>query len=405
MADLISPGVDVQITDESISTASTPGTVPLFVLATAQDKLVPGSTSIASATTQANANTLQLVTSQKNVLDLFGTPVFQVDSTGSVVQGDELNEYGLHAVYSYMGISNRAYVVRADLDLAQLSPRSTAPTGPVSNGTLWLDMTSSQVEAYIAKVANPSSFHDWELKTVHMVTAEDVDDVDTTEYNIDDLVLRFKPSNGQFLMYKLEVQGLVQPNTILSLINKVPTGANISVGDVWIRDGYTQNGSNYFGTRFVIKRYMSLTGVWTVVPTYTGNNFAEIESKSGVFNTSYIASRFDLDSNSFSFYLQSGKTVSQNSPAVPVGELTPTTATQISYLTFSYLDKVTKLVAVKQGETINTATIISNISSSKDMANAGFSFVRDSNGALVVSNKNGYSFKTTQTGDVLFRIE
>lgn len=402
MADLISPGVDVQITDESISTASTPGTVPLFVLATAQDKLVPGSTSIASATTQANANTLQLVTSQKNVLDLFGTPVFQVDSTGSVVQGDELNEYGLHAVYSYMGISNRAYVVRADLDLAQLSPRSTAPTGPVSNGTLWLDMTSSQVEAYIAKVENPSSFHDWELKTVHMVTAEDVDDVDTTEYNIDDLVLRFKPSNGQFLMYKLEVQGLVQPNTILSLINKVPTGANISVGDVWIRDGYTQNGSNYFGTRFVIKRYMSLTGVWTVVPTYTGNNFAEIESKSGVFNTSYIASRFDLDSNSFSFYLQSGKTVSQNSPAVPVGELTPTTATQISYLTFSYLDKVTKLVAVKQGETINTATIISNISSSKDMANAGFSFVRDSNGALVVSNKNGYSFKTTQTGDVLF---
>ena len=43
-----------------------------------------------------------------------------------------------------------------------------------------------------------------------------------------------------------------------------------------------------------------------------------------------------------------------------------------------------------------------NISSSKDMANAGFGFVRNSDGALVVSNKNGYSFKTTQTGDVLF---
>lgn len=405
MADLISPGVDVQITNESLSTASAPGTVPLFVLATAQDKLVPGSNAIAAATTKVNAGKLQLVTSQKNVLDLFGTPVFQINSLGNVIQGDELNEYGLHAVYSYMGIANRAYVVRADLDLAQLAPKATEPTGPVSNGTLWLDMTSSQVEAYISKIDNPTSYHDWQLKTVYMVTAEDVDDVDTTKFNIDDLVLRFKPSNGQFLMYKLETQGLTQVNTILSPINKVPVGSSIVAGDVWIRDGYTQNGSNYFGTRFVIKRYMSLTNVWNSIPVYSGNNFAEVEAKSGIFNNTYIAARFDFDSKSFSFYIQSGKTATQSSPAMPVGEETPVSATKDSFLTFSYLNKVQKVIAAKNGEVINTTTIVNNLLLSKDLANDGFSFVRSSSGALVVTNKNGYSFKTAQSGDVLFSTE
>ena len=103
MADLLSPGVSVTVTDETISATSGNGTVPLFVIATAQDKLVTGSTSVATGTTKANAGTLQLITSQRNALETYGSPIFQ-SSNGSVVQGDELNEYGLHALYSYMGI-------------------------------------------------------------------------------------------------------------------------------------------------------------------------------------------------------------------------------------------------------------------------------------------------------------
>ena len=74
--DLLSPGVSISVTDESMSTAAAPGTVPLFVIATAEDKLVPGSSAIAAGTTKANAGKLQLLTSQKSSLDTFGSPIF-----------------------------------------------------------------------------------------------------------------------------------------------------------------------------------------------------------------------------------------------------------------------------------------------------------------------------------------
>ena len=226
MADLLSPGVSVTVTNETISATSGNGTVPLFVIATAQDKLVTGSTSVATGTTKANAGVLQLITSQRNALETYGSPIFQ-SSNGSVVQGDELNEYGLHALYSYMGIANRAYVVRADIDLAQLAPAATAPTGQVSNGTLWLDTSATQIEAYVASIDNPQSFYDWKVKTVTIVSEADIDDVNTSGLNVDDLVLRHNPSNGQMLMYKYEAAGLVQVETYLSPINKVPTGSTI----------------------------------------------------------------------------------------------------------------------------------------------------------------------------------
>ncbi|BBM62113.1 tail sheath protein [Escherichia phage SP27] len=399
--DLLSPGVSISVTDESMSTAAAPGTVPLFVIATAEDKLVPGSSAIAAGTTKANAGKLQLLTSQKSSLDTYGTPIFQMNN-GSVVQGDELNEYGLHAVYSYLGITNRAYVIRADIDLAQLAPSAEAPTGPVSNGTLWFDTAQSQVEAYVAKKDSPSSFYDWQLKPVTIVSAEEVEDVSLVGLNVDDLVLRYKPSNGQMLMYKRSASGLVQMETYLSPINKVPVGSTVEKGNIWIRDGYTQNGSNYFGTRFVIKRYASLTQVWNIVPAYTGNSFQEIEAKSGVLNNSYIASRFDEDSKSFSFYIQSAKLTTISAPALPLGETIIEQAGADSYMTFVYLNKSVKVLAVPQGGVINTQTIINNLNANVEIINDGFKFKRETNGGLVVSNTKGYSFKITQSGDDIF---
>ena len=399
--ELLSPGVSISVTDESMSTASAPGTVPLFIIATAEDKLVPGSNTIAAGTTKANAGKLQLLTSQKSSLDTYGTPIFQ-SSNGSVVQGDELNEYGLHAAYSYLGITNRAYVVRADIDLAQLSPSATAPTGPVPNGTLWLDVAQSQVEAYVSKVDSPTSFYDWQLKPVTIVSAEEVSDVSLVGINVDDLVLRYKPSNGQMLMYKRAASGLVQVETYLSPINKVPVGNTVEKGNIWIRDGYTQNGANYFGTRFVIKRYASLTQVWNQVQAFTGNSFQEIESKSGVLNNSFIATRFDWDSKSFSFYIQSAKLPALSAPAIPVGETVVVQADQDSYLTFSYLTKTVKVLAVALGGVINTQTILDNLNASSELINDGFKFKRESNGGLVINSSKGYSFKTAQSGSVLF---
>lgn len=396
MAELLSPGVSVTVTDESISAQAAPGTVPLFVIATAQDKLVPGSSAVATGSLKANAGKLQLITSQKNALDVYGSPVFQ-KHLGSVVQGDELNEYGLHGLYSYMGIANRAYVVRADLDLAQLAPSGSEPTGDVPNGTLWFDTFATQVEAYVSSVDNPQSFYDWTLKPVLIVSSEKIADVSTVGLNVDDLVIRHIPSNGQMLVYKFTSSGLVQVETYLSPINKVPTSSDgaIHQGDIWIRDGYVKNGSNYFGTRFVVKRYASLTKTWVPVETYTGKSIYEVESKTGISSSGYIAALFDWDSYSFSLYTKVGNVSSISAPAEPVGQVAMTQATVDSYLTVKYLNKSVRVLAVKQNAIINSATIVAGLNTSAQLVNDGFSFSVSGNG-VVIANKLGYSYEVVQ---------
>ena len=142
MATLVSPGVSLSVTDESFYAPAGAGTVPLIVIATAQDKTAPDGTSTAAYTTKATANKLYSITSQRELLQNFGNPSFAT-SGGTPVHGDETNEYGLAAAYSFLGISNRAYVLRADIDLAQLKASTTAPSSKAENGLLWLDTASS----------------------------------------------------------------------------------------------------------------------------------------------------------------------------------------------------------------------------------------------------------------------
>lgn len=404
MANLLSPGVSVTVVDDSISSASGNGTVPLFVIATAQDKLVAGSSTVAAGTTKANAGKLQIITSQRNCLETFGSPVFQIHD-GSVVQGDELNEYGAHAVYSYMGIANRAYVVRADLDLAQLAPSGEEPTGPVPNGTLWLDTRSTQVEAYVLKagLSEATSFYDWVRKPVTIVSAENIQDVSTTSLNAGDLVIRHIPSTGQMLVYVFTAAGLAQQKTILSPINKVPVGkdpADNEAFSIWIRDGYTKNGSQYFGTRFVMKRYASLTGVWVEVPVYTGNSFYEIEAKAGVFNNTYFGSLFDEDSYSFSLYTKSASLASMAAPVVSLGQ-GGMAAPADGFLTFKFLNKTVTVKSIEAGKAFGSAQVVANLHKSVDLLNAGFKFV-EASGRIEMQNINGYSFKTSQSGESTF---
>jgi hypothetical protein len=55
MPTLVSPGVAVSVVDESAYASGGNGTVPLIILATAQNKTVQGSTTIAPKTTKATA--------------------------------------------------------------------------------------------------------------------------------------------------------------------------------------------------------------------------------------------------------------------------------------------------------------------------------------------------------------
>lgn len=138
---LVSPGLEITVTDESQYVSASVGTVPLIVLATAQNKIANGA--LATGTTSAAAGALQVFASQRELVSALGFPVFRQTTAGTPLHGNELNEYGLMAAYSTLGAGNRAYVIRADIDLDALVGTSSRPVGDVPDGTHWLDLAAT----------------------------------------------------------------------------------------------------------------------------------------------------------------------------------------------------------------------------------------------------------------------
>ena len=140
---LISPGIQVSVTDESQYAPTSVGTIPLIVIATSQDKTSGTSTATAAGTTKANAEKTYLIGSQRELVTTFGEPTFYKNTSGTSMHGIETNEYGLLAAYSVLGVSNRAYVLRADVDLKELITSSGRPTGTPAANTMWFDTSKS----------------------------------------------------------------------------------------------------------------------------------------------------------------------------------------------------------------------------------------------------------------------
>ena len=140
---LNSPGVEISVIDESFYLPAAPSTVPMIFVASAANKQNASGTGLAVGTDPANAGKVYLITSQRDLSDTFGTPLFYTDAGGNPVHGGELNEYGLQAAYSILGVSSRAYVTRADLDLSQLTPQSSSPEGSPVDGTYWVDTSNT----------------------------------------------------------------------------------------------------------------------------------------------------------------------------------------------------------------------------------------------------------------------
>ena len=143
---LVSPGISITINDQSQYVQTNVGSVPLVLLATAQDKTYNGSP--ATGTSMANAGALQSFTSQRDLVTAMGTPTFQVSASGTPINGSELNEYGLMAAYSALGLGNQLYAIRADIDLNQLSGTSIRPVGAEPDGTYWLDLANTNLGLY-----------------------------------------------------------------------------------------------------------------------------------------------------------------------------------------------------------------------------------------------------------------
>ena len=141
---LVSPGVEVTIIDESQYIPAATNSVPYILIATAQNKVSAAGVGVAPGTLAINANRVYLMTSQRDLAATFGNPFFYKTTAGTPINGYELNEYGLLAAYSALGVSNRVYVQRADIDLTELTATLSRPLGAPANNTYWLDTTNSE---------------------------------------------------------------------------------------------------------------------------------------------------------------------------------------------------------------------------------------------------------------------
>jgi len=172
MAQLSSPGVSVTVIDESFYTPAAPGTVPLIIVASEESKMNSAGTGIAAGTLKANAGKVYLLTSQADLGSTFGIPYFQTDASNNPVNAGELNEYGLQAAYSFLGVSNRAYVVRADINTQQMIGSAGIPHGVPENGTLWWDTVDSAYGVFewngaSAAAATGQTFENQKVKVIN----------------------------------------------------------------------------------------------------------------------------------------------------------------------------------------------------------------------------------------------
>ena len=277
MATLVSPGVSISVSDESFYAAAGAGSVPLIVIATAQDKKAPDGTSTASYTTSAKAGKLYQITSQRELLQNYGNPVFKT-SGSTPLHGGEQNEYGLMAAYSFLGIANRAYVLRADIDLDELSASSTAPTKAPADGAYWLDtsLTTWGLKRYESSA--------WVLKTLKKPGATDVDgngDPKAAFGQNGDFCVTYFTNTGATkstidfyerisgAWYKIGSSnwssavsgsaGDFQFASHLSIPTTKSGGGGLTTGDIYIQETTPNNGSN-----IVVKEYSTTTASFSV---------------------------------------------------------------------------------------------------------------------------------------------
>ena len=165
----------ISLIDESITPSSGKTDVPLYFIATRENKIVDDTTNkVAPATMKAVANQLMVFNSSKTVMDSFGIPYFE-ENNGTINQGSELNEWGLLGLYNILGITNTAYAVRADIDLAQLDYSVSSPRALAKNGTQWFDLSQSSLGLFRAN-GNAKPALAWDSVNVSVINESGVDE-------------------------------------------------------------------------------------------------------------------------------------------------------------------------------------------------------------------------------------
>ena len=251
---LISPGIEVKVVDESQYASTAVGTVPMLVIATGQDKSDPTTGGTASGTLAANAEKTYLIGSQRELVSTFGEPAFYQNTSGTALHGYELNEYGLMAAYSLLGVSNRAYIVRADIDTAELTGSAGRPSGAPANGTHWVNSGTTSWGVFQWN----SSTQKFASKTVTVITDSN---------DIDSITGKPKASIGKAGDYAVDAT-----NTNNILYAKFSTVGWVAVGSsAWYAGLPTITGTSTVGT-VALGDIVTINGV---AVSMTGTTFAQ----------------------------------------------------------------------------------------------------------------------------------
>lgn len=164
MATLVSPGVSVTVIDESFYIPAAAPTVPLFFIATQKGKLQPNGVTPAEATNEHSV--IRTVTSLGQSVQLYGIPHFWNDLSGNEFHGDARNEYGLFALNQFLGVGNRAYVIRANIDLRDETTTFLSAGVPVADTPVLVGVGNGTISG----ITVPSAFVKPETITVVMTS-------------------------------------------------------------------------------------------------------------------------------------------------------------------------------------------------------------------------------------------
>lgn len=148
MATLVSPGVSVTVIDESFYIPAAAPTVPLFFIATEKGKLQPNGVTPAEGTNEHDV--VRTVTSIGQSVQLYGVPSFREDMSNNQFHGDARNEYGLFALNQFLGIGNRAYVVRANIDLKDATQTFVGAGTPEATNVVAVGVGNGTISAITA---------------------------------------------------------------------------------------------------------------------------------------------------------------------------------------------------------------------------------------------------------------
>ena len=266
---LTSPGVSITVNDQSQYINSAVGSVPLVLLATAQDKKYNGVT--ATGTTKTKAGSLLSFSSQRDLVTQMGVPKFQLSSAGSPVHGSEINEYGLMTAYSALGLGNQCYAIRADVDLNQLVGTTVRPNSPPMDQTYWFNLVGSELGIYVLNAATKEFTHVSPLKITDATqVVADGNNISTPSASVGQV--------GQYALVFVEPDGTAPMAIRLFLKGSSNSyaGPATTFNNQWVEVGST-NWQNCVPTltgtavnpAFSIGSTFTINGVYTIQTTGT----------------------------------------------------------------------------------------------------------------------------------------